>query len=224
MKLNIKYIDNNIEFEDQKIWAIEIENKIYFYRLVKDLYSICNGNLVEDIFLLDSNQEINIFNKIKLFIDFFDFNLDSRKYINEIVKFTISIINNENRNRILNQYKKLTNIYKKIVNEIDLPLSIESEIDIENITKLIKINIKTSNNLLENLFILIDLENLFQTKNLLIFINLKQYLTKQELEELYKYSIYNEIPLLLIDSQCYGTTLNNERKLIIDDNLDEVML
>ena len=44
------------------------------------------------------------------------------------------------------------------------------------------------------------------------------------MEELYKYSIYNGIPLLLIDSQCYGGTLNNEKKLIIDENLDEFMI
>lgn len=30
--------------------------------------------------------------------------------------------------------------------------------------------------------------------------------------------------MLLIDNQSYSTTLENERKMIIDDNLDEYML
>ena len=71
---------------------------------------------------------------------------------------------------------------------------------------------------------MIDIENILGTKDILIFVNLKQYLTKNELEELYKYTIYNEVSILLIDSQCYGGTLNNEKKLIIDENLDEFMI
>ena len=122
------------------------------------------------------------------------------------------------------QYNKIISIYKKILNDIDLPLIIDSEISIENITKIMKININSSKDLLSNLFILIDLENLFHTKNILVFINLKQYLTNEEIEELYKYSIYNEVQLILIDSQSYGTTLSQEKKLIIDENLDEFML
>ena len=58
----------------------------------------------------------------------------------------------------------------------------------------------------------------------MFFINLKQYLTNDELLELYKYSIYCQIPIVLIDSQTYGTSLKYEKKLIIDSELDEFML
>lgn len=49
-------------------------------------------------------------------------------------------------------------------------------------------------------------------------------ITNQELLELYKYAIYNKINIILIDSQCYGGTLEYENKLIIDRNLDEFMI
>lgn len=225
MKLCIKYIDNNLEINSNEIQSVEIENKRYFYRIVDDLYTIYNGNIVEDISLLDdNNKEINYLNKFKIFVNYFDFGLNSKKYSNDILKYITNNISDENKDLLTKQYNKIVNIYKNILNDIDLPLLIDSEINIDNVTKLMKININTSKDLLSNLFILIDLENLFQTKNILIFINLKQYLTNNELEELYKYSIYNEISLLLIDSQSYGTTLNNEKKLIIDENLDEFML
>lgn len=225
MKLCIKYIDNNLEINSNEIQSVEIENKRYFYRIVDDLYTIYNGNIVEDISLLDdNNNEINYLNKFKIFVNYFDFGLNSKKYSNDILKCITNNISDENKDLLTKQYNKIVNIYKNILNDIDLPLLIDSEINIDNVTKLMKININTSKDLLSNLFILIDSENLFQTKNILIFINLKQYLTNNELEELYKYSAYNEIPLLLIDSQSYGTTLNNEKKLIIDENLDEFML
>ena len=225
MKLIIKYIDNDIELKENEISAIEIENKRYFYRIVKDLYDIYDNELSEDIYLIDdNNKEINISNKIKIFIDYFNFKLDSKKYTNDITKYINKVLSEETKETLLNQYKKIINLYKKELNNIDFPLVLDTDLDIENITKLIKVSIDTNKELINNLFTLIDLENIFQTKNILVFINLKQYLSKEEIEELYKYSIYNRITLLLIDSQSYGTTLTNERKLIIDENLDEFML
>lgn len=225
MKLIIKYIDSNIELKENEINAIEIENKRYFYRVVKDLYNIYNNEIVDDIILTDEdNNEINIANKIKIFIDFFDFKLDSKKYANDLIKYINKILKEEIKAKLLEQYKKIISLYKKELNSIDLPLVLNTEFDIESMSRLIKIGINTNKDLIDNLLTLIDLENVFQTKNILIFINLKQYLTKEEIEELYKYSIYNGINLLLIDSQSYGTTVTNERKVIIDENLDEFML
>lgn len=40
----------------------------------------------------------------------------------------------------------------------------------------------------------------------------------------YKYAIYNNIKIVLIDSQSYGIKLEYENKLIIDENLDEFVL
>ena len=225
MKLEIKYLDNDIDIKENEVYALEVENKNYFYRIVRDLHSISDNNIVDDIYLSDdNNNEINYFNKFKMFIDFFDFNFDSKKITNDIIKYVNKNISIEVKDSILNQYNKIIKLYKKELNNIDIPLMIETETDSDNITKSLKISIEGKQNLIENLLLLIDIENILGTKDILVFVNLKQYLTKNELEELYKYSIYNEVSILLIDSQCYGGTLNNEKKLIIDENLDEFMI
>ena len=225
MKLVIKYLDNDIDIKSNEVYALEIENKNYFYRIVRDLHNICNNRIVDEIYLSDAdNNEINYFNKFKIFIDFFDFNLNSKKNTNEIIKYINKNISVETKESILNQFNKIIKLYKKELNNIDIPLIIEKETDSDNITKSLKIGIEAKDNLIDNLFLLIDMENILETRNILIFVNLKQYLTKDELEELYKYSIYNGISILLIDSQCYGGTLINEKKLIIDENLDEFMI
>lgn len=225
MKININYLEHDIQIQEGYISVLEIENKKYFYRIINDFYSIYNSNIIEDItFLNEEDQEINYSNKLKIFINYFDFNFDSKKYINEISKYVNDQITEKDRDTLAKQYAKIVSIYKRILNDIDLPLSVESEINMDNLTKLMKININYKHELLDNLLLLIDLEKVLENNNLLIFINLKQYLNKEELQELYKYSIYNHIQLLLIDSQSYGVTLNNEIKLIIDENLDEFML
>ena len=71
---------------------------------------------------------------------------------------------------------------------------------------------------------LIDLEKILKLNSILFFINLKQFLNNDELIELYKYAIYNNIIIVLIDSQSYGVPLKFEKKLIVDSDLEEFVL
>lgn len=224
MRIKINYLENILQLNDEKVLSIEVENKIYFYRLVNDLYSLLNSQIVEEItFYNDENKEITN-NKFKVFVNYFDFEFDSKKYSNDINKYIINEMNEIDKNNLLKSYNKLIDTFIKILNKSDLPLEILEDITIETIIKNLKLSINSKNNLLDNLLLLIELEKTLKTNNILIFVNLKQYLTNQELIELYKYAIYNKIHILLIDSQCYGGTLEYENKLIIDSNLDEFMI
>lgn len=225
MKLNIKYIDNNILIDNENIYSIEIENKKSFYRLVNDFVSISFGNSVDDINLYDDNfEEVNILGKVSIIIDYFNINFDVKKYNAEINKIVLKNIDEKMQQEFLTNYRKLYNSLKKVLNDIDLPLLITNEFDLDNLLKLFKISINKNDNLLDNLLLLIDLEKLLNINKFIIFVNIKQLLDKNELEELYKYALYNSVNLLLIDSQCYGVCLKNEKKLIIDENLDEFMI
>ncbi|MCI9434797.1 MAG: type II-A CRISPR-associated protein Csn2 [Bacilli bacterium] len=225
MKLNIKYIDNNILIDNENIYSIEIENKKSFYRLANDFVSISLGNSVDDINLYDDNfEEVNILGKVSIIIDYFNINFDVKKYNAEINKIVLKNIDEKMQQEFLTNYRKLYNSLKKVLNDIDLPLLITNEFDLDNLLKLFKISINKNDNLLDNLLLLIDLEKLLNINKFIIFVNIKQLLDKNELEELYKYALYNSVNLLLIDSQCYGVCLKNEKKLIIDENLDEFMI
>lgn len=223
MMLKVSYFENKISFEDNHLNVIEIENKKYFYRFVNDLYNLdkeINDNLV----FYEENKEINKNNKVKVYIDYFNLELNSKKTIADIQKHISNTLSPEEKVSLQKEYSKVINTFKKIVNNIDLSLSIDDEINIETLFKILKLSINNKTELLDNLLLLMDIENTFKTDNILIFINLKQYMSKSELIELYKYAIYNNIQIMLIDSQSYGGTLDYEHKLIIDENLDEFML
>ena len=53
--------------------------------------------------------------------------------------------------------------------------------------------------------------------------NLKLYLSEEELIELYKYSLYNEIKLFLIEKD-YTGKLKYEKILLIDENFDDISI
>lgn len=225
MKINIDYIENEIILLDNKIFTLEIENKSYFYRLINDFNLVSKNVLSDNIkFFDDKNSEINLSNKIDVVVDYFNIDFNSKKITNSLYKLISTNIGDDDKSKLENYYAKIKNVLSKSFLDYNLPLIINDEFNIEIVLKLLKVNIESKNNLLDNLFLLIDINNIFHINELIIFVNLKQYLSNDELLELYKYCLYNNVRILLIDSQCYGVTNKFEKKLIIDGNLDEFLL
>lgn len=223
MNLNIDFLENNIIISNEYISVLEIENKKTFYRIVNLLNKFSLGETIEEIdFYVENEEKNNI--KINLFLDYFNWNLDSKKTNNELQKNIIDKLDDEYILELTKIYKKLYNTLNKMLLEVELPLEITQDFDINIFIKNMKITLQQKNELLDNLLLIIDITNILKLNDLLIFVNLKQYLSTTELIELYKYSIYNNIKILLIDSQTYGPTLEFEKKLIVDENLDEFVL
>ncbi len=225
MNLRIDYIDNLINIGNEFVTVLEVENKKYFYRMVKDLRDIEKNGFAENVTIFDDKEkEVSANGKIKVYVDYFDLGLESKKVINELNKYVFNNIEQEDSQLIKKHYKKIVDLCKKIMNHIDVPLKIEDDSSVDSLIKLLKIGVEMRDDLLNNLLLLMDLENMLQLGDILVFINLKQYLNVSELKELYKYSKYKQVNILLIDSQCYGTTQEYEKKIIIDENLEEFVL
>ena len=225
MNLKVNYFENNICLNNENIQVIEIENKKIFYRLVSNLFLIKNGEKLNELYFYnDKNEELNIGNRVEVYVNFFEFDLNSKKNINSLQKKINNDLTEESKNELYNNFKKLCKSFGKILNEIDLPIVLNDNFSIEEIIKLFKFSVKSNNDLLNNLLLLIDIEKILNLNEILFFVNLKQFLTKGELLEFYKYSIYNNIKIILIDSQSYGTTIDYEKKLIIDNDLEEFVI
>ena len=167
---------------------------------------------------------MNFCEKIEIYTNYFDLEINSKKNLNALSKEIINTISDLEKEDLIKIYQKIYKSISKILKNIDLPIIIDEDVNIENIIKLSKFMIKNTNDLLENLFNLIDLFKFLKINNILFFINLKQYLNKDELVEFYKYAIYNNIKICLIDSQSYGIKLDYENKLIIDIDLEEFVI
>ncbi len=222
MKFRFSYLDNLIEIKEN-VFSLEIENKRYFFRIINDLINTNNSQITEDLYIYEKD-EINVSNKLNIVIDFFNLDITLKKYLNHILKCIINELTEEDNNKFAKNYNNLINYFKSYISKIDLPIQINDEFSMDAIIKITKPSIKSNNELLNKLMLLIELENKFKINKIIIFINLKQYLTTEQLNELYKYAIYNNVKLLMIDSQSYGTTLNFENKLIIDNELNEILL
>ena len=141
--------------------ALEIENKHLLFRLIKNFTDIGSGDFMDEIKAFDDdNKEINISNKILVLSDFFNFNLDTKNYLNQINKIIIDNIKDSGDNTLLSLYQKLLHKYNKVIKETELPIVINNEVNVESLVKMIKLKLNLSDNLLDNLFSLMDLEKI----------------------------------------------------------------
>ncbi len=223
MKLCVSYIDNDIILDSDHITVIEIENKKYFYRFVKSLFDISNNQKNDDIVFYDTNEK-EISPSIEILNNYFEIDVNTKRNIGELYKLIVSNLDGNMIQELTSNYKRIYRTLNKILGNIELPLVTQQEYENDLFLKTFKVAISMKESLLDNLLLIIDVNKLLKLYNIIIFVNLKQYLSKDELQELYKYAIYNNIQILLIDSQSYGTTIEYESKLIIDDSLDEFML
>lgn len=224
MKIKFDYLENVLDLSNN-VFSLEIENKNYFYRCVRDLNFISNGDILDKFYCFNSdNSELVIAGKIMVVSDYFNFDELFKCYSNPFIKYISTFCNDEINNKFTTDYKKIKKDFTQLIKEVDLPILINDEFNLEIFIKLLKPRFLIDNNLLNNLFLCIDLEKIFKLNKILVFVNLKQYLNQDELIEFYKYALYNQVKILLIDSQSYGPTLEYEHKLIIDKNLDEIML
>ncbi len=222
MKITVSYLENNIEINNENINVLEIENKKIFFRLINDLNQICNGNVIEEIKTFIDDKEVSIINKVNVISDYF--NIDFSRYMLSINKLINENLKGNSDKSLLLLYKKLIQKYNSIISTVDLPIMVNNDVTIESLTKLLKLKINYKNSIIENLFSIIELERSLKSSKFIVFVNLKQYLDDNELKELYKYSIYNNVNIILIDSQCYGCSHDFEKKLIVDNNLVEFVV
>ena len=99
----------------------------------------------------------------------------------------------------------------------------DSEIDILDLLKVFKVKIDTTSytTVVEKIEFIINIISTLSLAEILVIPNLKTYLAEEELLEIYKYSIYNNIKLLILENKCSEKLLKYEQKNIIDENFDE---
>lgn len=225
MKINVNYIDNELILEDNKILNIEIYNKKFFYRFIKDLNLIENGNNLEEITAFNKqNEEITLTNKIEILSDFLEFDSYNKKYSSDFQKYIVKNSEEINIDKIVKEYSKVYDSITNIVNLVDIPITIKNDFDFDSIIKSFKFEVNFSDNLLNNLINLLEVKTNLSKEKIYIFINLKSYLNNEDLLEFYKYIYLKNINSIFIDTSKYADLNDYINKVIIDRDLDEFVI
>ncbi|MEG1141565.1 MAG: type II-A CRISPR-associated protein Csn2 [Clostridia bacterium] len=217
MKINISGIEKKIDLENN-INVLEIEDKNFIKKFITELNYIINNNIEsENIILEEENNILKFSNNAMIIFDIFNIDFNSKTILNKLYNKTNELVKLDDK--VETEYKEL--IQKLIIyitdklNELPFEYDLNDDIIFKDLLKTFSVKINADNYYLpeEKIMFLIDLVSEFKITNILIFINIKNYFEKSNLEEIYKYAMYKEIKLLLIENNTTNEILKYENKL-----------
>lgn len=226
MKLRLNGFENEIIFDNEIINVLQIEDAKCYTHIIDILNQKINGYENNEIFLLDENEEeMRIDKNIYMIFDLFNIEYNSKKVLNRIYDVISENIQNSQELKMEQLIIKLRNYLIEEINELPFEFVMKSEISIQELLKTFDLKIDNINytNVIERIELLIDLFSTLNIAKILVIPNLKMYLSEEELVELYKYSLYNNVNLLIIERNIRNK-LKYEKVLAIDENYNDEIL
>ena len=209
MIMKIFSLENDIIFKEEYINVLQIQDKKLFANVINSLNDNINGiqNTKERIIILDNDTEIKMEKEALMVIDLFNFDFNQKKIQSDL-------------------FQKIEQLnVLDVFNEFPFEFNYKDSIGIQEYLKLL--GLKISNNkgeIIDKIFSLIDAVEYLSVAKLLIFVNLKLYLSDDELNEIYKYAMYKKVNILLIETGEEKEPIKNEKILFVDSDYDEIVL
>lgn len=224
MIFRIFSLDNDIIIDENHINILEIHNKQFATKIIKKL--LCKENIYDDevLMLLDDEKELNLLKNSIVITDLFNIALNDKKLLNKLYDLLEQEIKIDEEIYIeLNEINKLMgNLLQSKINQSNLDLEIDRDLKIKELLKFYNIRIlkNDEDDILTDLLNYLDLIIELNLYKIIFIVNLKSYLNNIQLKEIYKYILYNEIKVLLIET-VENKKNDEERKLIVNESFDD---
>ena len=203
------------ELEQQLVFQ---ENKV-FRRMIQELDKQISGE--EGGFVLsDNNKTMKIDKEICLILNPFALDINSRKALtglyNELGKLGL---NEENYLKTCSLKGQIAEYIYDLLNQVDYALKFQDDFNLQSLFKALEVEFEAGEeNFLEGLVYFMDVCSKFQKIKILAFVNLKTYLTNDDLQKFYKEAFYRKMHLLLLENSI-EQELAEEVVCIVDDDL-----
>ncbi|MEG1142104.1 MAG: type II-A CRISPR-associated protein Csn2 [Clostridia bacterium] len=228
IKLKVFHIENDIDFDENYINVLEIENKKMFTQFIYSLNRLINyTEESEEIILLDGNKKLSICKEVMLVYDLFNININEGKILKILyqdIEYQYKLEHAE-----INLLEKFSDIIKNInyiTLNYDFEFEYKREITIKELLKAIsfKFNNNYYDNPFDNIIAIFDLIATFKLYKVIILVNIKCYFKEEELIEIYKAAKHRNLNLLIIEPIVDEKLKYLENKLSIDNDYDEFIL
>lgn len=226
MKLRINGFTNELDFYNDKVSILVVKDTKCFTNIIQKINDKINGIESEEIFLLDDKEnELKMSKEMCMILDLFNIDYNSKKILGKLYDKISENIENSGETKLQNLFIEVRKNIVEEINEFPFEFTMSDDIDIINILKLynLKVDILSYETILEKIEFFIDLNATLNIFNVIVLPNLKMYLSEKELIELYKYSLYNNVKLLLIEKN-FTQKLEYEHILAIDEEFDDYIV
>lgn len=226
MKLSFAGLDHSIAFNAKHVVVVQISSKALFARICQSLLSGKGESAVEPYSIWDDEgQEVTSSKAFIPIINPFDLPWKHKSLMGMIPKQIEGILLQDENQRT--ELQALGSELESAIARIGFQLNADYAFKIEwmlgNHLKAFgfDIDVPEGASLLDNLIQLIDLAADANINETLLFVNLKTFLLKTELIELYSRLNFREIKAILLENQEAEASGEFEQKVVIDRDFIE---
>lgn len=215
-------------FSDEYVSVLEIENKKLFYSFLRSLMSDDCEKANENIVLLDSDKELKMSKALIIITDIVNLDLNSKKIISMAMEKLEMICSNDEEisNKLQELNYELALEVNKLINELSADFSISYEWKLSKYLKAFDFSPEKleRDDLCEGILRYLQIVSELFKNQVVCFVNAKSYFDEEQMQEIYKYALYNKIKLFLLESSCENHKQKYEKKLLIDKEFDEIII
>ena len=222
--MKVVHYDFSCPFElKNNLGTIVIENNKKFYEYCSDIFSMQNGEDGKFIFL-EKDKELKFSKNGLIIFDIFNLDFNDKKIISGLYSKLNEIVE-ENYHF---EYLKYIGEFMKIIDDIKIdspyPYTYNEDISFNDLLKAIKVQPeKEYSSILEKLINYINVISEYTLVKLIVFVNVRNFLTQEEMKELIKHIGYCKINIVFLES-IQPKRVMDEKILIIDNDLCEVII
>lgn len=217
MILRHENYDFEMKFQENQINVLVMEKQQVMANLVQDMYLQCNGK--EGGFVLfDVDKIVPIEKNIELVLEPFSINCNNKKIMNKLYQELVALAKETLIRERLELNFQVTAFLEQLLQEVPYHLSYKDEYEVQEILKFADVRVDVvGETLLEQIVEYLRVINQICGCNICVFVNLKTFLSKKDLQHLYEFVNYQKIHLVLLES-CEREKIEGEKTFIIDQD------
>lgn len=221
MKLVEREYGIEVDIKENIVSIIVLEDVKLRLPLINELFSQTSGN-EGNWLLFENDKSFDLGKKVELILEPLTLTLNNKKVKTKLYQDIKTIAQDYCFSQGLEVHSQICNYLENMLDKLPYPVKYDEDWDVSEILKAYNVElVEEYDNIFEKLYNYIKLVNTVCGTDIFIMVNIKQYLTDEQITELYKMAAYGKIQLVLIE---FST--NNKRdceELYILDNDDCVI-
>lgn len=221
MKLAEREYGIEVDIKENIVSIIVLEDVKLRLPLINELFSQTSGK-EGNWLLFENDKSFDLGKKVELILEPLTLTLNNKKVKTKLYQDIKTIAQDYCFSQGLEVHSQICNYLENMLDKLPYPIKYDEDWDVSEILKAYNVElVEEYDNIFEKLYNYIKLVNTVCGTEIFVMVNIKQYLTDDQITELYKMAAYGKIQLVLIEF-----SINNKRdceELYILDNDDCVI-
>lgn len=206
MKLVEREYGIEVDIKENIVSIIVLEDVKLRLPLINELFSQTSGK-EGNWLLFENDKSFDLGKKVELILEPLTLTLNNKKVKTKLYQDIKTIAQDYCFSQGLEVHSQICNYLENMLDKLPYPIKYDEDWDVSEILKAYNVElVEEYDNIFEKLYNYIKLVNTVCGTEIFVMVNIKQYLTDDQITELYKMAAYGKIQLVLIEF-----SINNKR-------------